>query len=167
MKLFRVLLCVVLVLAVLPLSACAEKPRDLEAEVHMPQETRNSTPEEAVRSYLDWVTFAFRTMDSEVATPTMTPDEASRISYYITMNRAEDKILNQRLDSFEIRSVDISDQVALVAATEEWTYNHKSVAKGTFDEPIQVSYEATYTVLSFDGVWRVQSVEATRLEPEQ
>ena len=137
-----------------------EPKRDMEDPVPLPQEMNLTSPEAAVRSYLAWVTYAYRTMNSEIATPTMTPDEASRISYYITANRSEDKILNQRLDSLKFSNIHVSDAVATVIADEAWIYNYQSEKTGNFDELQTVEYEATYTLILVEGMWKVQSVDA-------
>jgi hypothetical protein len=120
------------------------------------------TPEEAVETYLEWLTFAYRYADSEVATPTMTPDMSQRASYYITMNLSADKILNQRLDSFEFVKSNYQGEIALIDTKEQWTFNYLSKKTGEFSELYEASYEVRYTVLLVDGVWVVQSVAADK-----
>jgi hypothetical protein len=143
---------------------CSAPVRDLEADIPTPLDTKQSTPQEAIESYLAWLTYAFRNMDSEVATPTMTPDLAQRTAYYITMNAADEKALNQRLDSLTFVQVEVQDTVATVKTNETWTFNYLSLRTGNFDEPQVVRYEATYTVLMIDGIWRVQSVDVKSLD---
>jgi len=155
---------VALALLACGIAGCTSAVRDLNAEIPIPLEMKQSTPEEAVRSYLEWLTYSYRNMDSEIATPTMTPDLAQRVAYYITMNAANGKALNQRLDSLEFVDVQIADTVATVKTRESWTFNYLVIETGVFDEPVVQQYEVTYTVLLIDGVWRVQAADATKID---
>src|SRR5574340_859099 len=64
-----------------------------------------STPESAVRSYLDWVSFAYRMANSDIPTATMTPEEGVRVDSYIQLNRTEGKGIEQSLTAFEVAGV--------------------------------------------------------------
>lgn|GEM_PF-2684805 len=158
-----VLCALIVIVFAFSMSACGEKVRDLEAEIPLPTEMKQSTPEEAVETYWEWLTYSYRYMESDIASPTMTPDLAQRVSYYITMNAADRKALNQRLDSFEVLQSDVEDVLATVTTRETWTFNYLSLDTGTFDEPVTEEYQVKYTVLLVDGYWRVQSVNADYL----
>jgi len=160
----RAVLTLFLLLVSLALLACGQNgPREMAAEIPMPTEMRQATPEEAVETYLEWLTFAYRYADSEVATPTMTADMAQRVSYYITMNLSADRVLNQRLDSFEIVEVENQNEIALVKTKEAWTFNYLSPQTGEFGDDFEVTYSVRYTVIVINGMWRVQNVAAERL----
>jgi len=158
-----VVLTLVLCLAV-SLVGCGETQRELNEPIPVPQDMDLSSPEQAVRTYLSWLTYSYRNMDSEIATPTMTPDLAQRVGYYITMNAATEKALNQRLDSFEIIDIEVADTVARVTTEEGWTFNYMSLQTGQFDEPVIARYRVVYTVLFIEAEWRVQAADATVLE---
>ena len=53
------------------------------------------TPESAVESYLDWISFAYSVADSEVASPTMTPEELVRVDSYIQYNVEQQRRIDQ------------------------------------------------------------------------
>ena len=161
-----ILLACSLLLATVMLSACTDTPRDLNAEVPIPLEMNQTTPEEAIRTYLEWLTYSYRHMKSDVATQTMTPDLARRVEYYITMNAAQNQALNQRLDSLEFIDTEIHGEVATVETREAWTFNYLALDTGTFGDPVVAHYKVIYTVLLIDGVWRVQSANAEELNPD-
>jgi len=149
-----------IIVVAISVSSCATTVRDLEADIPIPLEMKQATPQEAVETYLEWLTYSYRNMDSEIATPTMTPDLARRVSYYITMNAADGNALNQRLDSFSIKDTEINDTIATVTTEETWTFNYLSLETGNFTTPVVESYRVSYIVLLIDGRWIVQSADA-------
>ncbi len=124
-----------------------------------------NTPEDAVRSYLDWTSYAYRIAQSQVATPVMTPYEEVRIDSYTQFNLQRDRVLDQTLTSLKLGKVTMEASRALVPAQETWSYKYVSVKKegGVLEGPYKASYDATYTVVKKDGsknLWVVDSVEA-------
>ncbi|MDH4140014.1 MAG: hypothetical protein OEV43_05520 [Coriobacteriia bacterium] len=124
-----------------------------------------STPGSAVRSYLDWVSYAYRTAESDVASHTMTPWEGVRVDSYIELNRQDGRAIEQSLTLFEVRSLEAAENTATLAAYEEWDYRYFSLQTGEYvSEPLEASYDSTYTVvLQPDGRWLVDKVEVTAL----
>lgn len=125
-----------------------------------------SSPESAVRSYLDWISYAYRMAESDLASPTVTPWEGVRVDSYIELNRQDGKGLEQSLSVFEIRSQSIEGTGAVVAAYEEWRYRYFSLAQGRYDGPeYNTSYDTTYTLVLEGDTWLVDGVQATPLTP--
>jgi hypothetical protein len=121
-----------------------------------------STPQSAVRSYLDWTSFAYRLQKASVARPTMSAAEFGRVKDYISYLSGQGRFMDMTLDSitFGAQSVDGSD--TLVPAHEHWTYRYASPRSGkTVAGPYTASYDSTYTVTQPDTDWIVDSVQAT------
>ena len=125
-----------------------------------------STPEAAVASYLEWVTYAYRTADSDVASHTMTPSEGVRVDAYIELNRQNGTAIEQQLVRFSAPSASSEGTMAVVVASEDWEYRYIAIDSGSYDGPLEeVSYDATYTLVLDRGTWLVDRVEATPLAP--
>ena len=123
-----------------------------------------ATPESTVRSYLDWVTYSYRTARSDTASSTMSPKEGVRVDAYIQYNIEKQRLLDQKLTSITFGKPSINGTTALVPAQENWTYSYLSIntGNGVIGGPYSASYDSTYPVLKAkDGTWRVDSVKAT------
>ena len=144
--------------------ACSEAS-DVSATVGdpvAPAQWDQTTPESAVRSYLDWVSFSYRMANSEIPTATMTPGELVRVDSYIQLNRMEDKGLEQTLDTLQVRNVTQEATSAVLIATEMWTYRYFSLSTLEYlTESLSASYDTTYTLVPGDAGWLVDRVEAT------
>ncbi|MDO8848078.1 MAG: hypothetical protein Q7W51_06805 [Coriobacteriia bacterium] len=124
-----------------------------------------STPELAVRSYLDWVSFSYRMANSEIPTATMTPEEAVRVDSYIQLNRMDGKGLEQFLTSLEITFASQEASTAVVTAHETWRYRYFSLETLEYlTEEYMASYDTTYTLVAQPQGWLVDAVEATSNE---
>ena len=144
-------------------------------EVHISQETVNdspekwtlSTPESAVRSYLSWVSYAYRIGQSQVATPTMSAVEEVRVDSYNQYNLEKKRLLDQTLKSITFGKKSTGATSTLVPAKESWTYSYLSVAEGnkTLGGPYSIDYNTTYTVVKTKNGWVVDSVRAKALGP--
>ena len=125
-----------------------------------------TTPEAAVRSYLDWTSYGYRIGDSQVATPTMIGYELVRTDAYIQYNIEKNRLIDQTLDSITFGKASTGTTSTLVPAKEKWTYRYVSIKKAgeTVGGPYPASYDTTYTLVRSDkGAWVVESVEATPL----
>jgi hypothetical protein len=123
-----------------------------------------STPQSAVRSYLDWTSYAYRIATSDVATPTMGPDEAVRIDSYIQYNLQKSEVIDQTLTSITFGTPSAGATSTLLPAKEQWTYRYVSIktAGKTVGGPYSASYDTVYTLVkSTTGIWQVYSVKAT------
>lgn len=150
---------------VLALSGCStpavSSSVDAAGDAVEPARWNLATPESAVRSYLDWVSFSYRMANSEVATATMTPDESVRVDSYIELNRQKGQGIEQTLESFEVRSATRNGETAVVTAQETWRYRYFSLGTLAYvSETLAASYDTTYTVIRQDGGWVVDRVEA-------
>ena len=134
-------------------------------EYALPAEPDLTTPEAAVASYLDWVSFAYRMANSDVATQTFSAFEEVRINAYVELNRQQNRGIDQEVVSLEFREIISDEGTATVAATEEWEYRYFSLDSIEWQSDInEASYETTYTVVRQpDGRWLVDSVEAEPL----
>jgi len=146
-----------------PSSAEPEAPAAVQAaEAVAPAPWDLSTPETAVRSYLDWVSFSYRMANSDIPTATMTAEEAVRVDSYIQLNRMEGKGIEQSLDSIELVPVSQDASTAVVAAVEVWRYRYFSLDTLEYlSEEYRASYDATYTLVAAPEGWLVQRVEVS------
>lgn len=166
MKRLLLILSVALCAALL-LAGCARPEVAVETvgEPRLPARVDRSTPEGAVRAYLDGISYAYRMANSSAATDTMTPYEHVRVDAYVELNRQEGRALEQELTVFEVRGQESTDATATVATYEEWVYRYFSIDTLEYlSEEATASYEATYTVLwQPDSLWLVDKVDVTTL----
>jgi hypothetical protein len=142
------------------------------AEVHvteaavaaMPKRWVLTTPEDAVRSYLDWTSYAYRLGQSAVATSVMTPKQGVRVDAYCQFNIEKKRLIDQRLTSLTIGKVVAGSTSTVVPVKEEWSYSYLSTESGNkaIGGPYTASYDSTYTVVkNKKGLWVVDSLKAT------
>jgi len=127
-----------------------------------PQPWALTTPESAVRSYLDWISYAYRIATSDVATPTMGADEGVRVDSYIQYNLEQSRLIDQTLGSITFGTASKTATATLLPATEKWSYRYVSIstADKTLSGPFTASYDTTYTLTKTAKGWIVQSVAA-------
>ena len=124
------------------------------------------TPESAVRSYLDWTSFSYRTAQSIVSTATMSAEEQVRVDAYIQFNLEKKQIIDQKLKTITFAAPVVESTATLVPAKELWTYRYVSISTGNkvLGGPYSASYDSTYTVVKAkNGTWVVASVLAKPL----
>lgn len=149
-------------IAVIGCDGAAEKPQGTVGEAVQPVPWDLSTPETAVRSYIDWVSFSYRMANSEIPTATMTPEEGVRVDSYIQLNRIESKGIEQSLEAIEIVSASEEASTAVVTARETWRYRYFSLDTLAYlTEELTASYETTYSLVVGQQGWLVDRVEAT------
>ncbi len=123
-----------------------------------------TTPESAVRSYLDWTSYAYRIGQSSFATATMSSYEEVRVDSYVQYNIEQKRLMDQTLKSITFGTPSVGSTSTLVPAKEQWTYRYVSTETGnkTVGGPYSASYDTTYTVVkSKNGNWVVDSVKAS------
>jgi hypothetical protein len=123
-----------------------------------------TSPQSAVRSYLDWTTYAYRVGQAVVASQTMSPDEGVRVDSYIQYNIEQKRLLDEKLTALTFGKPSVGATRTVVPAKEVWTYSYLSIDKGnnTVGGPYTISYDTSYTVIkSKAGTWVVDSVKAT------
>lgn len=123
------------------------------------------TPESAVRSYLDWISYGYRTAQPGFSKPTMSEAEMVRVDAYNEYNIQKDRILNQTLDSVTFGEAKITGESATLSTDEEWTYWYVSITDPAkiLEGPKKAAYSATYSLLKTESGWVVDSVDAERL----
>jgi hypothetical protein len=143
----------------------AERP----AEPRKPATADLSTPEKAVQSYLDYLSYAYLLGKSDVASQTMGPEEFSRVDSYIELDRQRNRKIDQQLKSITFgKLVAEGADRKLVPAQEEWTYRYVDLLSGGYKGAAKkASFTATYTVERGPRGWLVTSVEATSSTPIQ
>jgi hypothetical protein len=127
-----------------------------------------TSPELAVRSYLEWVSYAYRIGQSQVARATMTTAQEVHVDSYVQYNLQQSRLLDQTLLAATFGAPVIRDGSTLVPVKETWQYRYISATEaGTvLGGPYEVTYDATYTVVpSASGTWAVDAVEATTQDP--
>ncbi len=131
-----------------------------------PAEPNLTTPEDAVESYTDWISYAYRVMDSEVATHAFSLYEEVNVNSYVQYNAMEGKGLEQFLQRSDYDLVAASDTTATIVGDEYWLYRYFAADQSKYlTSPKEASYEVTYTVVhQDDGRWLVDKVEVTRLD---
>lgn len=156
-----------MLIAGLILSGCSPKPATGSAVPAPPQRPRpvdRSTPQAALRSYLEWTTFAYRMIDSDLASSTASPDEGVRVDSYVELLKERGRSIDQHLASFDIVRQSIEGTHALIATRESWEYRYFSLDGKTYLSPAySTSYDTTYTLEQQGGGWVVSNVEAQAL----
>ncbi|MRS12128.1 MAG: hypothetical protein EG823_03535 [Actinobacteria bacterium] len=156
------LLLLAALLAVLVLGCESGESAGKVGEAVAPAQWDLSTPESAVRSYLDWVSFSYRMANSDIPSATMTPEEGVRVDSYIQLNRMEGKGIEQFLESFEVVSVTEEASSAVLVSREAWRYRYFSLESLKYlTDGLTASYDATYTLVAEPQGWLVDKVEAT------
>jgi len=128
-----------------------------------------ATPESAVRSFLDWTSYAYRIGQSSVAVPTMSANWEVHVDSYIQYNIQKYRLLDQSLTSITFGTPVAKDaSTTVLPAKETWTYRYVSAetAGKTLGGPYTADYETTYTLVKSDeGAWVVDVVDAKALGP--
>ena len=136
-------------------------PADRPNPAQAPPPPMLRTPETAVYSYLLWISYAYRVLDSNVATLTFSPYEEVRVDSYVQLNRQEGRAIDQRLLELKIKSVASTGTTATVAARESWAYRYIDMATVKYKSAtLKASYDSTYTVVKGNTGWVVDSVKA-------
>ncbi|MEI8083464.1 MAG: hypothetical protein WCI74_16630 [Actinomycetes bacterium] len=119
-------------------------------------------PRTAVYSYQLWISYAYRVLNSDVASRTFDPSEEVRVNSYVMYNFQEGRAIDQRLLVATVKSSESQGSTATVAMHEEWVYRYISTQTGKYTTPaLNASYETTYTLVRQNDDWVVHSVEAT------
>lgn len=127
------------------------------------------SPESAVRSYLDWISYGYRTAQPVFAEPTMSTAESVRIDAYNEYNLQKQRIIDQSLVSITFGDATIDGATATITTSEVWTYRYVSISEPgkTIDGPFEATYNAVYTLVQGDAGWVVDSVAAERVGDSQ
>jgi hypothetical protein len=119
-------------------------------------------PRTAVYSYLLWISYAYRVLNSDVASRTFDSSEEVRVNSYVMYNFQEGRAIDQRLIVAQVKAWDSKDSTATVAMHEEWAYRYISTQTGNYTtQPLTAAYETTYTLVRQKDNWLVHSVEAS------
>lgn len=139
-----------------------EFPEKTPAPPMQPPPPQLRDPQTAVYSYLLWISYAYRILNSDVASPTFSPYEEVRVNSYVQLNLQEQRAIDQRLLDVQVRDIQSGDSTATVAVTETWKYRYIDTKTGDYSTPAyDVSYDTTYTVVkNADGGWVVDKVAA-------
>ncbi|MHB1017875.1 MAG: hypothetical protein ACYC2X_08330 [Coriobacteriia bacterium] len=118
------------------------------------------TPESAVRSYLDWVSYAYRITESEAASQTQSAYQLVRTDAYIQANLQEQRLLDQTLTSIKLGEPSIEGSTAVVPADEVWSYRYVSIVEAgeTLSGPHTAHYKTTYTLVQTENGWVVDNI---------
>jgi len=138
-------------------------PKDKPSAPEVPPPPMLRKPEQSVYSYLTWISYAYRILDSDVASMAFSPFEEVRVNSYVELNRQQKRAIDQRLVGFEVKSAESKGSTATVAARETWRYRYIDISTGKYNGAVnEVTYDTTYTVVSYpDKGWLVDSVKAT------
>jgi hypothetical protein len=127
-----------------------------------------STPDKAVATYLEYVSYAYRKANSDVASTAIGPDEVVRVDSYIEYNREKDRGLEQMLTKFTKLSESRVSTQQVITAREDWRYRYFALSTAAYVTPMYTaSYDTTYTVVRAITGWQVDKVEAKPLTPVQ
>jgi hypothetical protein len=118
-------------------------------------------PRTAVYSYQLWISYAYRVLNSDVASRTFDPDEEVRVNSYVMYNFQEGRAIDQRLLVAKVKNWRSEGSTATVAMHEEWIYRYISTKTGKYMSPaLNAAYETTYTLVRRNDDWVVHSVQA-------
>ena len=78
-----------------------------------------TTPESAVRSYLDWTSYAYRIGSLASRRPTMTDPEEVRVDAYVQYNLQKNQVIDQTLTSITFGKASIGGTSTLRAGQGE------------------------------------------------
>lgn len=133
------------------------------AQFMPPENTDLSTPEAAVRTYLDWISYAYRTKNPEAAWDYMTSWEFVRVDAYAQKNLAEGRGIDQQLTLFDITQVSGTETTKSVDTQEEWVYRYFGPDGEYISEELTATFANRYTVVrdTQRGVWLVDRVYVT------
>jgi hypothetical protein len=126
-----------------------------------PQPWVLDTPEEAVRSYLNWTSYAYRIAESVVATPTMSDEQEVRVDSYNQLNLQKSQLLDQTLVAITFGKASVEGTRAILPAKEKWKYRYVSISEvgKTVGGPYDASYDTTYTLIKKKGgTWVVDDI---------
>lgn len=162
-----ILVTAVFAAAVLALVGCSNTPPAEKPQLPTSRPPMNrTTPENAVKSYLDWTTFAYRMINSELASQAESPDEGVRVDSYIELLKQKGRGIDQHLTAFSVVRSSVEGTRTLIATKETWSYRYfSSDGKSYLTPAYSTSYDSTYTVIKqSDGSWVVDRVQATPLD---
>lgn len=123
-----------------------------------------STPESAVRSYIDWTSYAYRTAQSQVALPTMSSYQEVHVDSYVQYNIQQGRLLDQTVKELTFGEIVTDGTTATVPVREVWEYRYISIAEAgeVVGGPYVATYDAVYSLVKNQtGGWIVDSVDAT------
>ncbi len=126
-----------------------------------------SDPESAVRSYLDWTSYAYRIAQSAVALPTMSSNQEVHVDAYVQYNIQKGRLIDQKLKSITFgKPIEDAERVR-IPVKETWTYSYISITKPgeLISGPYEVSYDTTYTVVPVGDDWVVDDIQSKALGP--
>lgn len=155
-------LLVIALLAVAFVAGCA-KPAETGkiAPPIVPTSLDLSSPERSVRTYLAFTNLSYRMVNSELATPAMTPAEGVRVDSYIELNREKGQGIEQTVKSLKSATVSMEGTGAVVSTQERWEYRYFSLATQLYTTPAYAaSYDTTYTLVLVPRGWLVDKVQA-------
>ena len=135
----------------------ADKPD--HAQTPPPPMLRN--PQSAVYSYLVWISYAYRILNSDVATMAFSPNEEVRVNSYVELNREKSRAIDQHLVDYRVKSVQSKGSTATVGVREQWMYRYIDIKTAKYNSAIlNATYDTTYTVVKGKTGWLVESVSA-------
>jgi hypothetical protein len=120
-------------------------------------------PESAVRSYLDWTSYAYRIAQSKEALPVMSASEEIRVDAYLQYHLQKGQLVDSTLTSITFGKPLIKGSTATITVNEKWTYRYVSPTERgkTLRGPFTAEYNSTYTLVKNEkGDWVVDKVDA-------
>lgn len=121
-------------------------------------------PRSAVYSYMVWISYAYRILDSEIAhrNHAFSDFEEVRVNSYVQLNRQEERAIDQIITGFDVKKIDTKENTATVSVVESWRYRYidlkTGLYKGDWNEAV---YDSTYTVVKNPKYgWQVDKVDA-------
>lgn len=139
-----------------------EFPDKTPPDPQVPPPPQLRDPKTAVYSYLLWISYAYRILNSDVATMAFSEYEEVRVNSYVEFNRQEGRAIDQRLIDFKIKDVESKGDTATVTAREQWRYRYIDITTGDYQGPaLDVTYDTKYTVVDKkEKGWLVDEVTA-------
>jgi hypothetical protein len=124
------------------------------------------TPEHAIRSYLDWVSYSYRVGQSQYAQSVTSPAHGVAVDAYNEYNLQSGRIIDQELQSITFGKASVGETSTIVPAEETWRYRYLSTAEPgkkpgkQIAGPYTVTYDSEYTLIKTPEGWVVDAVKA-------
>lgn len=139
---------IVLALGSVSCAGRSERSHARPAEPVVPAPPVLTDPISAVRSYTQWISYAYRVANSDVATHAFSLYEEVRVNSYIQYNLLEKRALEQTLVAGDYRVVSAGETTATVAGVERWRYRYITPDGRRYLSPeYTATYDITYTVI--------------------
>lgn len=122
----------------------------------------------AVLKYNEVLAEVYQRNDSQILSPYATPREVNRVMMHLLFFEKEKITADMESEDIEFTSALIDLEKGVVKTKEKWVYREFNLESGETILPKQeFRYHATYHLLRDKGRWKVDQVEAKKIDGEK